>query len=261
MNRPCARQVAERFVVLRQCVVYALATPPRDMIQEQAQRWPQTEYETFVADLEAQRDRFWGAIKGLGLWESLTPSERELAASTIVTMSETQHINASWRMESASVLLWSLGLVDALPPYDTEASVDLLKHYPSTPVSTFLATAGLRSDEVIERERGIAELWHWRSRTRQLVERGDVLPAHDLAGQHVRSFGDVVRITAKIAFDDGTLPQILDDDFVAFGKPYRSLSPKEWAAVTSISSERHFALNWLCGYAPDNHWDDTPTDT
>jgi hypothetical protein len=31
--------------------------------------------------------------------------------------------------------------------------------------------------------------------------------------------------------------------------------------VGSITEERHFALNWLCGYAPDNDWDATPTPT
>jgi len=25
--------------------------------------------------------------------------------------------------------------------------------------------------------------------------------------------------------------------------------------------ERHKALNWLCGFAPGNRWDETPTDT
>lgn len=31
--------------------------------------------------------------------------------------------------------------------------------------------------------------------------------------------------------------------------------------ATSIIMERHFALNWLCGMAPGNRWDETPTDT
>ena len=176
-------------------------------------------------------------------------------------MSETQHIKARWWMESAGVLLWSLGLVDSLPPYDPAASLDLLKRFPTNPVSAFLAGAELRSSAVIERERGIAELWHWRSRTRQLEERGEVFPVLESAGQLVRSFDDIVRMTARKAFDRGTVAQILDDDFVAFSMPYRSLSPEEWSAVTSIVMERHFALNWLCGYAPGNRWDDTPTDT
>ena len=261
MKRPSARDVAERFVILRQCVVHALAVPPRDLFAEQTKHWSHTEYQTFAADLESQRDKYWGALTHLGLWERLSPTEREFAATTAITMSATQHINASWRMESAGVLLWSLCLVDSLPPYDTEAALDLLKRHPTNPVSAFLDNAELRSYEVIERQREIAELWHWRSRTRQLEERGDVFSVHESAGQLERSFDDIVRMTATKAFDDGTLTQILEDDFVAFGQPYRSLNPKEWSAVTSIASERHFALNWLCGYAPGNRWDDTPTDT
>jgi hypothetical protein len=31
--------------------------------------------------------------------------------------------------------------------------------------------------------------------------------------------------------------------------------------VSSATIERHFALNWLRGYAPGNEWDETPTDT
>jgi hypothetical protein len=31
--------------------------------------------------------------------------------------------------------------------------------------------------------------------------------------------------------------------------------------VKSVAVERHFTLNWLCGYAPGNEWDDTPTGT
>lgn len=54
-----------------------------------------------------------------------------ISASTAITMSETQHIKASWWMEAAGVLLWSLGLVDSLPPYDKAASLDLLKHFPT----------------------------------------------------------------------------------------------------------------------------------
>jgi hypothetical protein len=231
------------------------------LFAEQTKHWSHTEYQTFAVDLESQRDKYWGALKQLGLWERLSPIEREFAATTAVTMSETQHINASWRMESAGVLLWSLSLVDSLPPYDTEATLDLLKRHPTNPVSAFLDNAELRSYEVIERQREIAELWHWRSRTRQLEERGDVSSVDESAGQLVRSFDDIVRVTATKAFDDGNLTQILEGDFVAFGQPYRLLNPKEWSAATSIASERHFALNWLCGYAPGNRWDDTPTDT
>ena len=45
------------------------------------------------------------------------------------------------------------------------------------------------------------------------------------------------------------------------GKAYCDLSAEEWANVTSISTERHFALNWVSGLAPQNRWDETPTAT
>ncbi len=45
------------------------------------------------------------------------------------------------------------------------------------------------------------------------------------------------------------------------GKAYRDLDDDEWSTVSSIAMERHFALNWLSGYAPNNNWDETPTET
>ena len=57
------------------------------------------------------------------------------------------------------------------------------------------------------------------------------------------------------------LTRFLFQRFLAFGKAYRDLGPEEYAIATSIARERHFALNWLCGHAPGNRWDETPTDT
>ncbi|HNU50651.1 MAG TPA: hypothetical protein PKJ98_07000 [Verrucomicrobiota bacterium] len=80
-------------------------------------------------------------------------------------------------------------------------------------------------------------------------------------GPRFSCYDDIVRFTAKAAGESGTLAEVLDEDFVAKGKPYRDLTATEWAEVTSITVERHFALNWLCGRAPGNRWDETPTDT
>lgn len=76
-----------------------------------------------------------------------------------------------------------------------------------------------------------------------------------------KTYDDIVRVAAKRARQDGILSATVDDDFPAFGKAYRSLSADEWSCIRSITMERHFALNWLCGYAPGNNWDETPTDT
>jgi hypothetical protein len=53
----------------------------------------------------------------------------------------------------------------------------------------------------------------------------------------------------------------IEEDFPAKGKADRGLSAQESSEVRSITFERHFALNWLCGYSPGNEWDQTPTDT
>jgi hypothetical protein len=75
------------------------------------------------------------------------------------------------------------------------------------------------------------------------------------------SYDDVVRFSAKTAHEKGTLSEIIDEDFVFLGKAFRELNEDEYETAKSIIMERHFALNWLCGMAPANRWDETPTDT
>ncbi len=75
------------------------------------------------------------------------------------------------------------------------------------------------------------------------------------------SFEQIVQEVAKEAHKQGEVPQIRDDDFLAKGKAYRDLTDDEWSEVRSITMERHYALNWICGYAKGNQWDKTPTDT
>jgi hypothetical protein len=176
-------------------------------------------------------------------------------------MTPQQQVNASWRVESAQVLMWALGLVRDLPSYDTQASHDLLKQIPSNDIPRFVSSARLRKEAEIDRARADAELWHWRSRTRQLIEDGREFPADkQTRAAGFNSYDDIVRFTAKKLGEEGRISPIAGD-FPARGKAYRKLSAEEWSEVQSITMERHFALNWLCGYAPENQWDETPTDT
>ncbi|MBW3542777.1 MAG: DUF4272 domain-containing protein [Planctomycetes bacterium] len=260
--RPTPEDAARRLVILKHVVVSALVAPPREMLREISSRWSEDEHLKFERQAEERRDQFWQPLRDCGLWEHLSPHEQEYAESTMATMTERQQVDASWRMEAALVLMWALGLVPEMPPYDTSADHDLLKEFPKPDVTTFVRTARLRDLAEIDRARGTAELWHWRSRTRELIERGDAFPADDrVAAAGFRSYDDVVRFSAQKAAEKGTMPPCIDDDFPAKGKAYRDLTEMQWSEVRSIANERHHALNWLCGYAPDNRWDDTPTDT
>jgi hypothetical protein len=260
-TRPSAEDAARRLLVLKYVVVYALTAPPRDMLRSLFQRWSAEDRDKFTRDAEARREEFWRPLHVANLWEPVSPSERELAGTTIVTMSPQQQVNASWRAEAAQALMWALGLITSLPPYDNQASHDLLKQIPSSDLSSF-SSAHLRNDSEIERARDDAELWHWRSRTRELIEQGREFPANEQSrAAGFNSYDDIVRFTAQKFAAEGRMPPCIEEDFPAKGKAYRKLSDEEWAEVRSITMERHFALNWLCGYAPGNDWDKTPTDT
>ena len=262
MSRPTAQDAARRLIVLKYVIVNALVTPPRDLLKSLLQKWDEAERQRFRSEAEPKRDQFWHGLRQAGLWECASPWEREYAQATVVTMTAQQKVNASWRMEAAQVLMWALKMLPQLPPYDTVADHDFLKTFPTGNLAGFIQSAELRPPAEINRARSDAEFWHWRSRTRQLIDDGAAFPDDEskrAAG--FRTFDDIVRFSARKGFEKGTLPACIDDDFPAKGKAYRDLSEQEWSEVTSITIERHFALNWLCGFAPGNHWDETPTDT
>jgi hypothetical protein len=260
-TRPTAEAAALRLVILKFIVVSAIIAPPRNMLRQMMSKWGAEERANFERQAEIKREEMWQGIHKAGWWPHLSPKEQAHARCTIVTMTQQQQADASWRMEAVQVLMWALGLLPALPPYDTMASHDLLKRVPPQ-IGPFIQAAQLREQAEIDEARNIAEFWHWRSRTRQLIERGDAFPANpQMKAAGLSSYDDAVRFSARQAAETGTIPPCLADDFPAKGKAYRDLTAEEWSEVRSITAERHFALNWLCGYAPDNKWDETPTST
>jgi hypothetical protein len=225
------------------------------------EKWSAEDRQNFSADGEAKREEFWRSLRQFGLWQYISPAEQELANTTIVTMTPQQQTNASWRVEAAQILMWALGLISELPPYDTQADHDLLKQIPSRDMPRFISSARLRNASEIDRARADAELWHWRSRTRQLIEEGRDFPVDkQTRAAGFSSYDEIVRFTAKKLTEEGRMSAV-EGDFPTKGKAYCKLSAAEWSEVRSITMERHFALNWLCGYAPENKWDETPTDT
>ena len=256
---PNARDVAARALILKQVVVYAFVAPPRDMLAQIMDGWPSDEKENFRIEGEHRREEFWSRLGPLQ--SEMSPLERRYAVSTMLTMSRSEQVNASWRVEAFQVLLWALGILERLPPYDTPANHDILKSFPPADPGELLRTATLVPGARLEQVRDDAELWHWRCRTRQLIERGDRFPDDaEMRATGLRTYDDVVRFTARRVHEEGRFG-VLDEDFAALGKPYRALDQSELGTIGSITVERHFALNWLCGHAPSNRWDDTPTNT
>jgi hypothetical protein len=155
-------------------------------------------------------------------------------------------VDAVWRGEALGTLLWALQLVE-LPAYDEPFD-------PGEVSAVELEAAKLREDEEVELERSSARLWHWRARTGELQEGGDVeLPAR------YATIDQLVAATAMRGYEQGLLPQPMRGDFRAFDKVYRHLTPEQRGEAHSIALERHHALNWLCGEG--STWDDVPLDT
>jgi hypothetical protein len=207
--------------------------------------------------LQQKTDELRSSFHKLELWEFLSDKEVNFFSTNPLDLSEQQIVNASWRAESVMVLMWALGMIPKNPPFDVQASFDLLKQIPHENLRAFFSNAKLVSEEEIEGNRSLAELWHWRSRTRRLIEERRPFPVEI---PQFKSYDEIVRFTAKAANEKDGL-KIIDEDFAVGEKAYRDLTDLEWSQIASIVVERHFALNWLCGYAPDNRWDETPTDT
>ena len=256
---PTAPVVARRALVLRSLLDHTIAALPRDLLARYASGWSADDRARHAPEAEALSRRRVHALRASGLWTHAEREEQTMLETPFTALQPPQLIAASWRAESLAVLLWALGRLEVLPPYDESVNSELLLSLTSNDGDGFVLGATLRSKEEIERARTIAELWHWRSRTRQLAEEGRRFPG--VPGFPVKSWDDVVRYTAPQAVAHGFLPHAVNEDFPAFGRAYRDLTADEWAHVRSIAMERHFALNWLCGYAPGNQWSLTPTET
>jgi hypothetical protein len=261
-SRPNATEVAGRLLALRLVVTHAMATPPRDLLEEWLVQWTPAEREALIKKSEAQAKAFWNTVNTSPIFPYLSRWEREFANATILTMPSQEQIAALWRADAAQVLMWALHLVTQLPAPETQASPDLLKSEALSRPVEFLTSSLLRPEREIDRAREIAELWHWRSRTEELIREGRSFPSdEDLITQGIKSYRDIVRLAVNAAHERGDVHLVIAGDFGVKGKAYTQLSLEEWSEVRSISVERHRALNWLCGYSPSNDWDSTPTDT
>ncbi len=260
-KRPTSEEAARRLVALKYIYGYALLTPPPNIINQWLETRKTVNQELLIDELKAQQTEYRKKLHTLGLWKHFSPKEKTFLSSSLADAHLQQHTDATWRLEAIQVLMWALGMLSTLPPYEKALSHDLLKSFQQEDPGKFVKSAQLRPQAEIDAARDLAELWHWRSRTRELIERNEPLPPDpQMEAVGIKTFDDIVRFSARHSQEEGLLP-IIDEDFAVGEKAYRDLSPEEWSEVRSVTIERHFTLNWLCGYAPRNQWDQTPTDT
>jgi hypothetical protein len=253
---PSPSDVMSRAVVLQCQIVLGMTIPPPELIADVMTEWSPEDRERLLAQQRRRQTDLKDLFQRTGLWSAMTLAERATVTAAPGEIDPQTHRNLSWLMESAACLLWALGYVEQLPPYDTQSDIEDLKKVQPDDVEEAIRTASLREAKVISKARDIAELWHWRSRTRQLQESGQTVSL-----PNEMTLTDIVRMAAEAGAKDGLFERAIDGDFPVRGRAYAQLTADEWSEVRSIAMERHKALNWLCGYAPGNDWDKTPTHT
>lgn len=259
---PSANQVARRLFILRAIHICGYIIPPADILAEWRFCKSETEYREILEGCQEGLVKHWSHIDRAPLRAELGPDEEKLIATPVDQVTPRHLTDAFWRIESIQALMWCLGQIEAMPLYDRRADDVILREPKFWTSWSFLDEARLRPQAEIEAARDEAELWHWRSRTRELIESG-ADPWNDPTSKErpADRLDGIVRLVAqKLAGEVPPKPTI-DEDMPAMGKAYRDLTDDEWADVRSITIERHLALNWVCGYAPNNYWELTPTGT
>ena len=157
-----------RTLILRCVAVRNASVPPPEMLASLVEGWSDVERADFRAEMVARHAGENDRLRRARLWKRATEAERAFLEADADDWTEQQRIDASWCGEAAGTLLWALGEIDALPPFDVEHVPENLDVLPDDPPAKLMRRARLRSGAEIETAREVSELWHWRSHTHRL---------------------------------------------------------------------------------------------
>lgn len=260
--RPNNKSVYRRLMILKYVIIHSYRNPPINVFGDINIEWTESEKKDFDNNLKQNAKETISSLKSFKLWKYVSREEKNFIQSSGSSMDEKAQMNTIWRMEAAGMLMWVLNLLNEWPEIDEQLNPELLKNVEIKKLRLFASDLYLRPIDEINKKRDLIEMWHWRVNTRRLIENGfKYEPDENMKKAGLNSLEDIVRITAKSAYENGDIKEIKEEDFTFKGKPFRDLNTDEFNEATSIIIERHYGLNWICGYAPKNDWDKTPTDT
>ncbi len=235
-TQPNADEVARRMLCL-------------DMLQHRRdaeEAFLKSPSEDELSEREDDVEAMLSFLRESGLWEFLSDEEIRAFETPLGEWKDEQYIDATWRVESLAVITWALGMIKRLPGFDEPVEAETLEDVLDIDNwADLVANAVLRDRDEIERARDIAALWDWRAQVGT--------PPYEEPEDEAE-----IAEEAKSAQEAGLISTLAQGDLVARGKPYSELNEDELEELASIALERHYALNWLCGFSDD--WDNVPTD-
>jgi len=260
--RPNSKDIYRRLMILKYVISHSYRNISLSAINHAAINWTDSDKDSFERELKKNMHETVSSMQDFGLWKYSTQKEKDFLSSYGNNMDSMSQMNASWRMEAAIILMWALKIIDNYPDLNGPTNPETLKKVEIKKIGLFSSDFNLQPYKEVSHMRDILEAWHWRVNTRRLIQDNYKFePDANMKKSGINSLEDIVRMTAKSAYESGDIKEIIDRDFVYKGQPFRDLSTDDFHEATSIIIERHYALNWLCGYAPNNNWEETPTDT
>ena len=247
---PTAATVMRRVIIHKYVHLKPSVVPSIESLEPTMRAWKESE------QLRAYRDHAQlqvNELKEYGAWNEMTDEEQGLIAGGIRSMTEEARLYAKWMGEAMICMLWALGHRENLVSYDREADASEIDIFPKGALDKLVAEAKLRPSDEIEKQRKIAQAWHWRARTHRAMKQAEA--------ENRETLKAAVRSKAQKAVEDGLLAAALADDFPILGKAYGDLAEEEFISASISAQERHRAFNWMCGYARRNRWDRTPIET
>lgn len=157
---PNATAVVKRVLILKHLFVKGLASPPPEYLPEWKSKWTEKDWNKLVAEMRSQSALHIQRLRESGLWNDVEQNERDFIQLDPMEMTNQARIDAIWLAESIVCLLWALGYISELPPYDQQADSETPNKLPKEPVQDLIEKASLRPADLIQKQRGRAETWH-----------------------------------------------------------------------------------------------------
>lgn len=202
-----------------------------------------------LAQREGHRLKIIDFLKKNGYYDELTNGEVNVLETNV---GELNNFNILyWKYESVRPILFALGLVDSLHPYDTIDRNDyrsLLMIGPQHDFKKIIEKVTLLDPAEMEIQKEISMLWHWRA----IEANGSSTAVDDWKSAITKSFGnDYEKISSRLSFVKG--------DFALKKKPVRSLPKEKVQELLLIAENRQRSFEWLVDQSVS--WDEVLTDT
>ena len=212
-------------------------------------------------------DGVGGWLRDSGAIAALTGDERALMTAPALSWPREVviQLQAEKPVESVGALLWILGVIREMLPYDrafdAEQVIRLLPFLSDSPfvlrpdmdprdeLAAMNASVEVRPSASIEGEEQRAGLWLWRARSELLLVRRGKLQRREQ--ERILSEGRAAATRIGIA-------TTTSGDFIARGDAYSALPDETIALLLSIATARVLALRWTLGNAD---WRDVPLDS